>query len=124
MEYRELYIDHLGPFSVESAQQAVSSSIGSGIGSGTHLGSGGLLIGPDSKQLREANTIGSYEDIWFPFVCPSAGQATCQQSAGIGARVEIYPPAHVPGRGKYGLHCSSEEEEEVALSSGEMNREE
>ena len=118
VEYRGLYIDHLGPFSVESAQQAV--------GSGTHPGSRGLLNGPDSEVLRgfsEANTIAPSEDGWVPFVRSPAGQATSYQpSCGIDARVEIHPPTHVPGRGKYGLYCIGERGEEVAPSNGEMNR--
>ena len=115
MGYCGLYIDRLGPFLV---QQVISS--------GTHPGSGSLLNGPDPERPRdssEENTIEPSEDIWVPFVRPPAGQATsCQPSGGIGARVEIHPPAHVPGRGKYELCCIGEGEEEVALSSGEMNR--
>ena len=121
MEYGGSYIDHLGPFSLESAQQAVSSG-------GTHLGSAGLLNGPHSKQLRgssESNAIRLSEDVWVPFVRLPAGQATSYQpSGGIGARMEIHPPTHVSGRGKCGLYCIGEGEEEVALSSGEMKREE
>ena len=113
VEYRGLYIDPLGPFVVESAKKAVSS--------GTHPS---LVNGPDSEQphgLGEANAIGPFEDIWVPFVRPPAGQATsCQQSGGIGARVEIHPPTHVPERGKCGLYCIGEEGE--PLSAGEMNR--
>ena len=120
MGHRGLYFDPLGPFSVESAQRAVSS--------GTHLGSGSLLNGTDSEQPRgfgEANTIGPYEDIWVPFVRQPAGQTTsCQPSGGIGARVGIHPSTHVPGCGECGFYCISEGKEEVALSSGEMNREE
>ena len=118
MEYRGLYFDRLGPLSVESAQRAVSS--------GAHPGSGSLSNGPGSEQPRgfsEANTKGPSEDISVPFVCPSAGQATaCQPSGSIGARVEIHPSTRVPGRGKYGLHCTDERGEEVVLSSGEINR--
>ena len=121
MEYRGLYIDHLDPFSVEFAQQDVSS----GIVSGTHLGSGGHLNSPDSEQLpefSESDTIESSKYMWVPFVRPPAGQATpCQPSGGIGARVEIHPPSHVPGRGEYGLYSTSERGEEVALSNGGMN---
>ena len=121
VEYGGSYIDLLGPCSVESAQQAVISGIGSD-------GSGILINGPGSEQLRvfsEANTIGPSEEVWVPFVCPPAGQATLYQpSGGTGARVEIHPPTHVLGRGKCGLYCIGEGEAEVALSSGEMNREE
>ena len=121
MVYHGFPIDRLGPFSVESAQ-----AVASGIASGMHPGSGDLLNGPDSEQLRsfsEADTIGSCEDIWVPFVRPGAGQATSyQRSGGNGARVEIHPPTYVPGREKYRSHCVSERGEEVELSSGEMNR--
>ena len=119
MAYRGFSIDPLAPFSVESA-------VSSGVGSGTHPGSGGWLNGPDSDQLRdfsEANTIGPSEDIWVAFVRPLAGQATtCQPSGGIGVRVEIHPPTRVPGRGQYGLYCIGEKGEAVALSNGEINR--
>ena len=118
MEYRGLYIDRLGPLSVESAQRAVCS--------GMHPGSGRLLNGLDSEQPRgssEANTIGLPHDIWVPFVRAHAGQATsCQRSGGIGARVEIHPSTRVPGRGKCGLYCIGERGKEVALGSGEINR--
>ena len=120
MEYRGLYFNPLGPFSVESTQQPVSS--------GVHLGSGSLLNGPDSEQphgFSEANTIGPYEGIWVPFMRQPAGQTTsCQPSGGIGTRVGIHPPTHVPGRGKCGLYCIGSGEEGVALSTGEMNKEE
>ena len=122
MEYHELYIDHLGPFSIESARQPVRP----GLGSSTHPPSGGLVNGPDSEQLRcssEENTIGPSEDAWVPFVCPLAGQTTSYQaSGGIGAWVETHPPTHVPGRGEYGMYGIGERGEEVALSNGEMNR--
>ena len=98
---------------VESAKKAVSS--------GTYPRSASLINGPDSEQphdLSEVNSIGLSGDIWVPFVRPPAGQAT---PYGIGARMKIHPPAHVPRRGKCGLYCIGEE---VALSSGEMNKEE
>ena len=118
MEYRGFPIDPRGPFSVESARQ--------GAGSVTHPGSRGLLKnGPDSGQLRgfsEANTIAHFEDGWVPVVRAPAGQAISYQPGGIDARVEIYPPTHVHGRGKYGFYCIGERGEEVALSNGEMNR--
>ena len=104
-----MFLDSLGSFLVESAQQAVNSD--------TCPGSSGLSNGPDSERprgLSDANTIGASEDIWAPFVPPTAGQAT--------PWVETHPPAHVPGRGKDGSYCVGEGEEEVALSSGEMNR--
>ena len=117
MEHRGLSIDHLSPFSVESAQQAVAS--------GTHPGSGGLLHGPDSEQLQgfgEVNTIAPYEERRVPFVRLPAGQATSSHpSGGIGAWVEIYPPTHVPGGGKYGLYSIGERGQEVTLSNGQIN---
>ena len=121
MEYHGLHIDHLGPFSIDSARPPVCP----GLGSSTHPPSGGLVNGPDSKQLRgfsEANTIGPYEDVRVPFVYPLAGQATSYQSSGgIGAWVEIHPPTHVPGGGKCGVYGIGERGEGVALSNGEMN---
>ena len=121
MTYRGFSIDRLGPFSVESAQ-----AVPSGIAPGMHPGSGDLLNGPDSEQLRgfsEANTIGFSEDVWVPFVRPGAGQTTSRQPLGsTGARVEVHPPTHAPGRGQHGMCCIGERGEEVELSNGGMNR--
>ena len=122
IEYDGLYIDHLGPFSIEPARQAVCPDLGSD----GHRPSRGLLNGPDSEQLRgfsEANTIGPSEDVWVPFVWPLAGQATSYQaSGGFRAWMETRPPAHVPGSGKCGMCGTGERGEEVALCNGEMNR--
>ena len=119
MEYRGLHVNHLGPFSVESAQHAVGSD------SSTHPGSGRLSNGLVSEQRRdfsEADPRGPSEDVWVPIVRPPTGQATsCHSSGGIGAQVEV-PPAHVPGRGQYGMYCIGERGEEPALGNGEMNR--
>ena len=119
MEYRGSYIDHLGPFSIESAQQAACPS-------GTDRPSGGLVNDPGSEQLRgfsEANTIEPFEDVWVPCVCPLAGQATSYQASdAIRAGVETHPPTHIPVRGKYGMYGIGERGEEVALSNGEMHR--
>ncbi len=120
MEYRWSCIDRLGPFLVDTAPYAV--------GSGTHPGTGGLLNGPGSEQPRgisEANTIGHYDDTWVLFARPPppVGQTTSYQpSGGIGARVEIHPPGHIPERGKHVMRRIGERGEEVALSDGEMNR--
>ena len=102
-------LDSLNDFLVESAQEAVNAD--------SRPGSSGLSNGPDSEQprgLSDADTIGASEDIRAPFVRPTAGQAT--------PYVETHSPAHVPGRGENGSYCVGAGEEEVALSSGEMNR--
>ena len=119
MEYRRLYIDHIGPFSIESARQAACPS-------GTDRPSGGLVNGPDSEQLcgfSEANTIEPFEDVWFPCVCPLAGQAASYQASDANrAGVATHPPAHISVRGKYGMYGIGERGQEVALSNGEMHR--
>jgi hypothetical protein len=117
-EDRGLYINYLDPFSVESALRAV--------GSGAHPGSGSLSNGPVSERpcaFSEANPIGPPEGAWAPVARSPAGQVMSYHSlGGIGAQVETHPPTHAPGRGKHGVHCNGEREEEVALSNGEMNR--
>ena len=121
MEYRRLYIDQLGPFEIESGQQAVRED-------GTHPVSGGLVNGPGSDQscgFGEVHTISPSEGAWVPFVRPLAGQATSRQaSSGIEPWVEAWveSPSHVPGRGEYGMYGIGERGEEIALSNGEMNR--
>jgi len=121
VEYRGSYINHLDPFSVESAWHAV--------GSGTHPGSGGLSNGPIVSEqpcaFNEANLRGRSGDLWAPVVRPPVGQvASDLSSGGIGAQVGIHPPAHVPGRGIYGMYCIGKSGEEVTFSNGEMNWEE
>ena len=120
MGYRGLYVNDFSPLSVESAQHAVCSD------SSTHPGSGGLSNGRVPKQpcaFGEAYPRGPSEDVWVPIEGPPAGQAMpCHSSGGIGARVEIHPPAHVPGRGEHGMYCIGERGEEPALGNGEMNR--
>ena len=122
MEYHGLYIDHLDPFSIEYPRKTACPDLGSG----THPLSVDLVNGPDSEQLRdfsEANTIGPYEDVWVPFSCPLAGQATSYQAlGGIGAWMEIHPPTQVPGHDEYRMYSIRKKGEEVALSNGEMNR--
>ena len=117
-EYRGLYVNHLDPFLIEYARHAV--------GSGTHPGSGGLSHGAVSERpcaFSEANPRGHFEDVLVPIVCPPPGQAMpCESSGDIGARVAAHPPAHVPGRGQYGMYCIGEKGEEPALGNGEMNR--
>jgi hypothetical protein len=114
--YRGLYVNHLDPFSVESVWRAV--------GSGTRPRSGGLSNGLDSEppcDFSEENPRGPSEDVLVPVVRPPAGQVmSCHSSGGIGARAEIHPRTHVPGRGKYGTYYISERGEEA--SNGEMNR--
>ena len=118
--YRGLYVNDLGPLSVESVQHAVGSD------SKTHPGSGGLSNdrGPEQPcAFSEANPRGPSKDVWVPIVRPPAGQAmTCHSSGGIGTPVEINPTAHVPGRGQYGMYCTGERGEERALGDEEMNR--
>jgi hypothetical protein len=113
-----MYVNHLDPSLVESSRRAV--------GSGTHPGSGGLSNGPGFERscaFSEATFREPSEDVLVPVVRHPRGQVTsCHSSGGIGAQVETHPPAHVPGCGKYGMHCNGEREEGVALSNGEMNR--
>ena len=118
MEYRGLYVNHLDPFSGQSARHTV--------GSGTHPESGGPSNGAASEKpcaFSEANPRGPPEDVLVPLVRLPTGQVTsCHSSGGIGARVEVNPPAYVPGRGQYRIYCISERGEERALGNGEMNR--
>jgi hypothetical protein len=113
-EYRESYVNHLDPFSVEPARRAV--------GSGTHPGSGGLSNGPVFERpcdFSEANPRGPSKDVLVPVVRPPARQEMSYH--GIGGRVGIHPLTHVPERGRDGMYCIGERGE-VALGNGEMNR--
>jgi len=116
MEHRGPYINHLSPSSVESAWYAVGSS--------THLGSGDLSNGPIASErpysFNEVNPRGRSEDVWAPVVCPPAGQVASGHSSG--AQVGTHLPAHVPGRGIYGLCCTGKSGKEVTFSNGDMNR--
>jgi hypothetical protein len=113
-EYRGLYVNHVNPFSIEPAPDAV--------GSGTHHGSGGQSNGPVFKRpcdFSEANPRGPSKDVLVPVVRPPARQVMSYH--GIGGRVGIHPLTHVPERGRDGMYCIGERGE-VALGNGEMNR--
>ena len=116
-ESRELYINHLDPFWVD--RRAVGSS--------THSGSGCLSNGPVSRwpcALNEANPIGRPKNVWVPVVRPHVEQvASGHSSGGIDVQLGAHPPAHLPGRGIYGMCCFSKSGEEVTFSNGDRNRE-
>jgi len=113
-EYKGLYIDHLGPFSVESSRCPVGSSTHSGLG---HLSNAPVLRG--SCTFNEANPRGPSEDVWGPVVRPPAGQVASDHSSGsTGAQVGN----HVPGCGIYRMHCIGKSGEEVTFSNGDKNR--
>jgi len=118
-EYRGSYIDYLDPSSVESVWHTV--------GSGMHLGSGGLSNDHVSKRpcdFNETNPRRLSQDVWVPVVRPPAGQEMSgHSSGGISSQVGSHPPAHVPGRGIYGMNCTGKRGVEVTFSSGDMNRE-
>jgi len=113
-EYRGSYIDYLDPFSVRHT-----------VGSGMHLGLGGLSNGHVSERpcdFNETNPRGPSEDIWVPVV-PVGQEMSGHSSGGISSQVGTHQAAHVPGRGIYGMYCTGKSGEEVTFSSGDRNRE-